>query len=88
MHCNVTKHEVDPAVRDEPKESIWKYILSKVRKLVPDFDATQVIHTFAGDRAKSTRGDWIIEPCELAPKLIHAAGIDSPGNNEHHQHIL
>jgi len=73
------EYEINPKVRDQPREEIWKYILSKVRKLIPEFDARQVIHTFAGDRAKSTRKDWIIEPCPVAPKFIYACGIDSPG---------
>mgnify|MGYP003643462231 CR=1 FL=1 len=30
-------------------------------------------------RAKSTRGDWIIELCPTAKNFIHVAGIDSPG---------
>lgn len=47
--------------------------------MVPGFDAKQVIHTFCGARAKTTRGDWIIEQCPTAPNMIHAAGIDSPG---------
>ena len=32
-----------------------------------------------GARAKSDRNDWIIEACKTCPKMIHAAGIDSPG---------
>lgn len=54
-------------------------ILSKCRELVPSFDAGAVIHSFAGARAKSSRGDWIIERCAAAPDAVHAAGIDSPG---------
>ena len=46
---------------------------------MPSFDAGAVIHSFSGQRAKSSRGDWIIERCATAPDLVHAAGIDSPG---------
>ena len=30
-------------------------------------------------RAKSSRGDWIIEPCKTMDNFFHCAGIDSPG---------
>jgi len=66
-------------VEKESADSIFRYILSKCADLVPGFDAKQVIHTFSGARAKNTRGDWIIEPCAKSKRLIHAAGIDSPG---------
>ncbi len=69
----------DPATQKESMESIMAYILSKCRYLVPDFDAKEVIHAFSGARAKSTRGDWIIEPSKKDAHFIHAAGIDSPG---------
>jgi glycerol-3-phosphate dehydrogenase len=60
-------------------EQIQKYILSKSKQLVPEFDAHMTIHTFCGARAKSDRGDWIIEPSRVNPRMIHVAGIDSPG---------
>ena len=34
-----------------------------------------VVHSFAGIRAKSSRGDWIIEPSATDPAVIHAAGV-------------
>ena len=37
--------------------------------------------TFYFKRAKSTRGDWIIEECSTMKNVIHVAGIDSPGFN-------
>ena len=46
---------------------------------MPSFDAGEAIHSFAGARAKTDRGDWIVEPCPGVPGLVHAAGIDSPG---------
>lgn len=39
----------------------------------------EVIHAFCGSRAKSTRGDWIIEASAKNRNMIHVAGIDSPG---------
>ena len=65
--------------RDMTPEAIQGFILSKCKELVPSFDAKEVIHAFAGARAKSTQGDWIIEPSLKNPKFIHVAGIDSPG---------
>ena len=58
---------------------IQEYILSKCKYLVPSFDPKETIHAFCGARAKSDRGDWIIEPSQKNPKMIHVAGIDSPG---------
>jgi len=69
----------DPeSAKRNPSDAIHT-ILSKCRELVPTFDAGEVIHSFAGARAKSSRGDWIIEECPTAQGFIHAAGIDSPG---------
>lgn len=59
--------------------SVQEYILSKCKALVPYFDPKETIHAFCGARAKSSRGDWIIEQSEADPSFIHAAGIDSPG---------
>jgi len=60
---------------------IQEYILSKCKHLVPYFDAKESFHGFCGARAKSSRGDWIIEPSSQKghEKFIHVAGIDSPG---------
>lgn len=68
-----------PEARDMTPASIQEYILSKCKKLCPSFDATKTIHAFCGARAKSTRGDWIIEPSVKDGSFIHVAGIDSPG---------
>ena len=43
------------------------------------FDPKETFHAFAGARAKNSRGDWIIEVCKTQNKMIHVAGIDSPG---------
>ena len=73
------EYEVDPDVRDESRDNILGYIMSKCRALMPGFDATQVIHTFSGARAKSSTGDWVIGPVANVPGFINAAGVDSPG---------
>ena len=72
------EYEENPDVRDEKRENILGYILSKCRNLVPGFDAAKVIHSFAGVRAKNTTGDWIIGPSKV-PGFFNAASIDSPG---------
>jgi glycerol-3-phosphate dehydrogenase len=73
------EYVVNEATRDETPESIITSILAKCRELVPSFDAKEVIHTFTGGRAKSSRGDWIVEQVPNCTRAVHAAGIDSPG---------
>ncbi|KAL3778502.1 hypothetical protein ACHAW5_008808, partial [Stephanodiscus triporus] len=65
--------------RGMSRESIQEYILSKCKQLCPYFDPKETIHAFCGARAKSSRGDWIIEPSARDGHFIHVAGIDSPG---------
>merc|ERR1719507_2872009 len=52
----------DKETLEDSVDSINSFILKKCHELVPSFDATQTIHAFSGARAKSSRGDWIIEP--------------------------
>ena len=68
-----------PGVDPDSKQQVLSSILSACRSLVPDFETDDAFHSFSGARAKSSRGDWIIERCATEPDLIHAAGIDSPG---------
>ncbi len=70
-------HETE--ARDMTSKDIQHFILSKCRELVPRFDASETIHAFCGARAKSDRGDWIIENSSVDGRMIHVAGIDSPG---------
>jgi len=65
--------------RNMSDAAIQEYILSKCKRLVPSFDPKETFHAFCGARAKNSRGDWIIEPSVKNGKLIHVAGIDSPG---------
>ena len=60
-------------------KEIQEYILSKCKHLVPSFDPKETIHSFCGARAKNDRGDWIIEHSSVDNRMIHVAGIDSPG---------
>jgi L-2-hydroxyglutarate oxidase LhgO len=70
-----------PEVMAQTVEQVQEFIFSKCKNLVPSFDARETIHSFCGARAKSDRGDWIIESSAADPtgRFIHAAGIDSPG---------
>mmetsp|Transcript_5336 Transcript_5336/g.8942 ORF Transcript_5336/g.8942 Transcript_5336/m.8942 type:complete len:716 (-) Transcript_5336:482-2629(-) len=69
----------DPQVDPDSKSVILQKILSACKRLVPSFDVDDAFHSFSGARAKSTRGDWIIEPSAADAHFIQAAGIDSPG---------
>ena len=68
-----------PEMRDMTEAQVQEYILTKCKELVPSFDPKETIHAFCGARAKSDRGDWIIENSVKDGRMIHVAGIDSPG---------
>ena len=76
-----------PTARDMHKQeaqsmsnaSIQEYIFTKCKQLIPSFDARETIHAFAGARAKSDVGDWIVGPSNRNPRFFNVAGIDSPG---------
>ncbi len=57
--------------------------LSQIRRLslksVPTLNLRAVITSFAGLRAQASTGDFVLRPSEKAPRMIHAAGICSPG---------
>lgn len=46
---------------------------------VPNYRIRDVITSFTGLRAHSDRDDFILEPSAVNAKMIHAAGIESPG---------
>lgn len=68
-----------PEARDMTSKEVEEYILSKCKQLVPSFDPKETIHSFAGARAKSDRGDWIVGPSKQNKRFFNIAGIDSPG---------
>jgi len=68
-----------PEAANMTAAEVQHYILSKCKNLVPSFDPKETIHAFCGARAKSDRGDWIIENSAVDGRMIHVAGIDSPG---------
>ncbi len=67
----------DKEYLDTAKENI-EDIVAAARKVLPNFDLRKVITTFAGNRAASTRGDFIIEESSCRG-FINVAAIESPG---------
>lgn len=55
------------------------YVRERAAKSVPGVDFRQSIRNFAGIRAVSDTGDFVIGPAEGAPGFFDAAGICSPG---------
>ncbi|RKD23592.1 glycerol-3-phosphate dehydrogenase [Caminicella sporogenes DSM 14501] len=55
------------------------YVRQTARKSVKDIPFNLTITSFAGLRAKSSTGDFIIEESKEAKGFINVAGIDSPG---------
>lgn len=54
-------------------------ILKRVGKLVPQISSENIIASFAGIRAGSEKGDFIITPSKKVKGFINVVGIDSPG---------
>lgn len=46
---------------------------------IPSLNLRAVITGFSGIRAQSTTGDFVIGQSQAAPRMVHAAGICSPG---------
>lgn len=57
----------------------WRAILARVLELVPSVNPGDMIASFAGVRAASNRGDFIIAPSPADARWLNAAGIESPG---------
>ena len=58
--------------------STLKYILETAAMSYSSFDPNKIIRTFAGLRATSSTGDFVINN-NVYPDFINVAGIDSPG---------
>ncbi len=74
-----TAHEVNDRGDLATSRRGWEEVYAEVKTLVPALRPNDLITSFAGLRAASDRDDFIIEPSQVTPRLIHAAGIKSPG---------
>lgn len=54
-------------------------LMAAARKLLPEIPIRSAITEFAGLRAVSDNGDFILGKSDKVPNLVHAAGIQSPG---------
>lgn len=54
-------------------------VLTGAKKLVKDLPLNQTITSFCGLRSTPDNGDFILEPSHAVERLIHVAGIESPG---------
>lgn len=54
-------------------------VLTGAKKLLPEIPGGLAITEFAGLRAVSSTGDFIVGPSPVVGGLLHAAGIQSPG---------
>jgi hypothetical protein len=53
-------------------------LIVKAKQSVPSFDVTQVVTSYSGLRARSSIGDFCIEPSLNVAGFINVMGIDSP----------
>ncbi|MDR1927149.1 MAG: NAD(P)/FAD-dependent oxidoreductase [Oscillospiraceae bacterium] len=54
-------------------------IQAAVRRTVPGYQIRDIITSFTGLRAHCSRDDFVLEASAANPRLIHAAGVESPG---------
>ena len=54
-------------------------VMELAKKTVPSVNYRQVITSFTGVRASNNNGDFILQPSDNYPGIIHAGAIDSPG---------
>ena len=57
------------------------FVAETSRRSVPSIDFRQSIRNFAGVRANTSESDFIIRPAKNMPRLLHIAGIKSPGRS-------
>lgn len=74
-NSNNIDDKTDVSVQREGIEEI----ISGGKKIVPDLPLKNIITSFAGLRASSTKGDFIIEASQKVKGFINVGGIESPG---------
>ncbi|MDO5141419.1 MAG: NAD(P)/FAD-dependent oxidoreductase [Eubacteriales bacterium] len=71
--------DVDDPLCRETTQAGLEQVAAIGRKSVPGIDLRQSIRNFAGVRANTSEDDFIIRPAAALPRLLHVAGIKSPG---------
>ena len=71
-------HVADPGAKETTLAGLDE-VAAVSRKSVPGVDLRQSIRNFAGVRAETDEPDFIIRPAKAMPRLLHIAGIKSPG---------
>jgi glycerol-3-phosphate dehydrogenase len=72
------QNDTDPLDTSTDVESLQS-ILNQAAKSLPGIDPAHLIRTYSGVRAVDTTGDFVIKPSSVDGRIIHAAGIQSPG---------
>lgn len=70
---------VDSAFSRETSLEGLDAVAAASRKSVENIDLRQSIRNFAGVRAVTSEADFIIRPAKACPRMLHLAGIKSPG---------
>ncbi|MBQ8374899.1 MAG: NAD(P)/FAD-dependent oxidoreductase [Clostridia bacterium] len=73
-----TAEELENAGTDTSAQGL-AFVIEKARKMCKNPPLFNTITSFAGVRAYSSKGDFIIEESKTVKGLIHCAGIESPG---------
>ena len=83
VHGNliVGPNAVDVSAPDSRENTLsgMDFVAETSRKSVPSVDFRQSIRNFAGVRANTSESDFIIRPAKNMPRMLHIAGIKSPG---------
>lgn len=74
-----TSRPMKAGAAEPTREQVAAELTQKAAQSLPGFDASKAITSFWGVRAKTDRGDFIVEECKKVPGFINCAGIDSPG---------
>lgn len=74
-----SSHDIDEKNNVDTTAETINEVIKIARKSLPNFDLKETITTFSGNRAVSSKHDFIIEEDKKIPKFIHVAGIESPG---------
>lgn len=77
--CGPTAVHVNSPESRETTDKGLAYVRKLAAKSVPGIDFRQVITSFTGVRASCADGEFQIYESKIAPGLIHAGAIDSPG---------